>query len=172
MPKVHLSKLAHNLCFPSVWRTYRMWWRCSSQVWPNIRMSSKYTTTNELVNHRKMFSICLMKVTGAFVSPKGMTNHSKRPSLALKEVFHTSVGSIDTWWYPDFKSILLKYFSPLSWSKRSSIRGIGYLFWTVIFFNTRYSILSLQVPSFFCTNKIGLPQGNELGRMWPFCSSS
>jgi hypothetical protein len=28
---------------------------------------------------------------GAFVKPKGMTNHSKRPSLDLKEVFHTSV---------------------------------------------------------------------------------
>ena len=26
MPKVHFSKLAHNLCCHSVWRTYRMWW--------------------------------------------------------------------------------------------------------------------------------------------------
>ena len=74
-----------------------MWWRCSSQVWLNIRMSSKYTAMNELVNSRKMSSISLMKVVGAFVSPKVMTNHSKRPSLALKEVFHTSVGSINTY---------------------------------------------------------------------------
>ena len=74
-----------------------MWWRCSSQVWLKIRMSSKYTTKNELVNGHKMSSISFMKVAGAFVSPKGMTNHSKRPSLALKAVFHTSVGSIGTW---------------------------------------------------------------------------
>jgi hypothetical protein len=34
----------------------------------------------------------------AFVKPKGMTNHSKRPSFDLKVVFHTSVCSIGTWW--------------------------------------------------------------------------
>jgi len=34
-----------------------MWWRCSSQLWLKIRMSSKHTTTNELVNGCKMSSI-------------------------------------------------------------------------------------------------------------------
>jgi hypothetical protein len=42
-------------------------------------------------------SINLIKVVGAFVKPKGMTNHSKRPSLDLKFVFHTSVGLMGTW---------------------------------------------------------------------------
>ena len=74
-----------------------MWWRCSSQVGLKIRMSSKYDTTNELVNGPKMSYINLIKVAGAFVSPKGMTNHSKRPSWAFKEVFHTSVDFISTW---------------------------------------------------------------------------
>ena len=74
-----------------------MWWRCSSQVRLKIRMSSKYTTKNELVNCCKMSSISLMKVAGAFVNPKGMTSHSKRPSLDFKAVFHTSKGSIGTW---------------------------------------------------------------------------
>ena len=97
MPKVHLSKLAHNLCCHNVWRTCRMWWRCYSQVWLKIGMSFKYTTTIELVNGCKMSSISLMKVAGAFVSLKGMTNHSKRPSLALKVVFHTSIDLISAW---------------------------------------------------------------------------
>jgi hypothetical protein len=74
-----------------------MWWRYSSQVWLKIRMSSKYTTTNELVNGRRMSSISFMKVAGAFVNPKGMTNHLKRPSLDLNAVFHTLEGSIGTW---------------------------------------------------------------------------
>jgi hypothetical protein len=74
-----------------------MWWGCSSQVWSKIRMSSKYTTTNELANGLKMSYISLMKVAGAFVNPKGMTNLSKRPSLDFKAVFHTSEGSIGTW---------------------------------------------------------------------------
>ena len=84
MPKVHFSKLAHNLCCCSVWRTCRMWWRCSSQVWMKIRISSKYTTTNELVNGRKMSSINLMKVAGAFVNPKGITSHSKKAFLGFE----------------------------------------------------------------------------------------
>jgi hypothetical protein len=61
-------------------------------------MSSKYTTTNEFVKGRNISSIILMKVVGEFVKPKGMTNHSKKPSLDLKAVFHTSIYSIGTWW--------------------------------------------------------------------------
>jgi len=59
-------------------------------------MSSKNTIMIELVKSCKMSSINLMKVVGAFVNLKGMTNHSKRLSLDLKAVFHTSEGSIDT----------------------------------------------------------------------------
>jgi hypothetical protein len=61
-------------------------------------MSSKYTTTKELVKGINTSSINLMKVVGAFIKPKGMTIHSKRPSLYLKVVFHTSVGLMGTWW--------------------------------------------------------------------------
>ena len=37
-----------------------------------------------------------------------------------------------TWWYLDFRSIFLKNLAPLSWSRRSSIRGIRYQFQTMI----------------------------------------
>jgi hypothetical protein len=60
-------------------------------------MSSKYTTTKELVKGLNTSSINLMKV-GASFKPKGMTNHSNIPSLDLNVVFHTSVGSMGTWW--------------------------------------------------------------------------
>jgi hypothetical protein len=46
----------------------------------------------------KISFIILMKVVEEFVKPKGMTNHSKRPSLDLKAVFHTSIFSTGTWW--------------------------------------------------------------------------
>jgi hypothetical protein len=59
-------------------------------------MSSIYTT-KDMVKGLNKSSINLMKVVGAFVKPKGMTIHSKRPSLDLKFVFHTSVGSMGTW---------------------------------------------------------------------------
>jgi hypothetical protein len=49
-----------------------------------MRMSSKYTTTKVLVKGHRISSIILIKFVGAFVKPKGMTNHSKRPSFDLK----------------------------------------------------------------------------------------
>ena len=52
---------------------------------------------NELVKGHKMSSISLIKVARAFVNLKGITNHSKRPSLDLKVDLHTFVGSIGTW---------------------------------------------------------------------------
>jgi hypothetical protein len=63
-----------------------------------MKMSSRYTTTKELVKGLNTSSINLMKFVGTFVRPKDMTNHSKRPSLDLKVVFHASVGSMGTWW--------------------------------------------------------------------------
>jgi hypothetical protein len=61
-------------------------------------MSSKYTTTKEWVKGNKISSIIVMKFFGAFIKTKGMTNHSKRYSLELNAVFHTSIYSIGTWW--------------------------------------------------------------------------
>jgi hypothetical protein len=61
-----------------------------------MRMSSKYTTTKELVKGLNTSSINLMKLVGAFVKPKGMTIHLKRPSLDLKVVFHASIDSMGT----------------------------------------------------------------------------
>jgi uncharacterized protein YdaL len=63
-----------------------------------MKIPSKNTTKKYLVKVLNTSSINLMKVDGAFVNPKGMTNHSKRPSLNLKFVFHTSIGSMGTWW--------------------------------------------------------------------------
>jgi hypothetical protein len=61
-----------------------------------MRVSSKYTTTKEMEKGLNTSSINLMKSVGAFVKPKGMTNQSKRTSLDLKLVFHTSVSSMGT----------------------------------------------------------------------------
>jgi hypothetical protein len=51
-----------------------------------------------MMKGRRISPIILMKIFGAFVEPKGMTIHSKRPSFDLKAVFHTFVFSIGTWW--------------------------------------------------------------------------
>ena len=94
--KLHSSKLEHNLCCHRVWRTFLIWWRCSSNLWLKIKMSSKYITMNALVKGHKMLSINIMKVARAFVNPESMTNHSKSPSLDLNVVFHILEGSKGT----------------------------------------------------------------------------
>jgi hypothetical protein len=42
-------------------------------------MSSRYTTTKELVKCHNISSVILMKFFGPFVKQKGMTNHTKTP---------------------------------------------------------------------------------------------
>ena len=75
--------------------------------------------------HRRS-SIYLMKVAGALVKLKGMTNHSNNPSLVLKVVFYTSVDLIGIWWYLDLRSIFVKNLAPfrLSMSSSSMEEGI------------------------------------------------
>jgi hypothetical protein len=58
---------------------------------------SSFVEDEDVVKHLNISSIKLMKVVGALVKPKGITSHSKRPSLDLKFVFHTSVDSMGTW---------------------------------------------------------------------------
>jgi len=95
----HFSKLAYRLCCPRVWRTCWMCYKCSSQLLLKTRVSSRYTTTKELVKGCNMPSINIMKFVGEFIKPKGMTNHSKIHFLDLKTFFHTSFCSMGTWWY-------------------------------------------------------------------------
>ena len=67
---------------------------CSSHDRLKIKILSRYTMKNLLINGRRMSSIYLMKVSCALVKLKGMSNHSKNSFLVLKDVFRTSVDSI------------------------------------------------------------------------------
>jgi hypothetical protein len=58
------------------------------------------------------------------VKPKGMTNQFKWPYLYLKVVFHKSIYSIGTWWYPNFISILLKSWQLAPIKQNSESRGL------------------------------------------------
>ena len=81
--------------------------------------------------HRRS-SIYLMKVAGALVKPKGMTNHSNNPYMVLKFVFHTSMDSIEILWHLDLRSSFVKNLAHFKMSMSSSIRGRGYMFFTEI----------------------------------------
>ena len=81
---------------------------------------------------RRRSSIYLMKVAGALVKPKGMTNHSNNPSLVLKAIYHTMVDSIRIRWYPNLRWSFVKNLAPFRLSMSSLIRGRGYLLFTKI----------------------------------------
>ena len=89
------------------------------------------------MNGRRRSYIYLMKVAGALVKPKGMTNHSNNIFLVLKAVFHTSVDSIGIWWHPNLRSIFVKRLKPFILSMSSSIHGGGYWFFTEILLRAR-----------------------------------
>ena len=69
--------------------------------------------------------------------------------------------------YPDAKSSVEKYLLPFKASRHSSIRGKGYTSFIVASFSLRKSMQNLRVPSFFLTKRIGDPQGDFEGRIWP-----
>jgi len=74
-------------------------------------------------------------VAGAFTNPKGITVNSNNPYFVMNAVFSTSLLATRTWWYPDYKSNLLKYLEPDKPSRTSSILGIGYESVFVFLFN-------------------------------------
>ena len=77
--KLHFFSLQKKLCFRSLSNTCRSNARWRSSVSEYISMSSRKTTTPLSSRSTKRLFIARMNVAGAFVSPKGMTRHSKCP---------------------------------------------------------------------------------------------
>jgi hypothetical protein len=99
-----------------------------------MRMSSKYTTTKELVKGLNTSSINLMKVVGAFVKPKGMTSH-------FVETFFRLEGCLpDISWFDGNLVVariqvnLVEEIFPLELVKKVINHGNGVAFLTVILF--------------------------------------
>ena len=159
MQKVHFLRLAYNFSYLNTSKTHLKCSIWSSQVLMYTSMSSKYTTTNLPKNARNTCFIILIKVLGAFVSPKGITNHSYNPYLVWKAVFHSSPSWILIWWYPLWRSIWLKIQKPCNSSSISSSLGMGCRYFIVILLTALQSTHILQVPSFFGTSQTGTARG-------------
>jgi hypothetical protein len=90
-PSWHIACVAAGCVEPA---EYAASVRPSLVVNENVIQIHHYKSIGEW--SQDIIHIILMKVVGSFVKPKGMTNHSKRPSFDLKVVFHTFVYSIKT----------------------------------------------------------------------------
>lgn len=91
MSNKHLSRLAYNLYYRMVLKTYLMHCKFSFHVSLNMRMSYKYETTKEFVNSHRISSIILMNIFWSISQAKGHDQPLKRLSLYLNVVFHTLV---------------------------------------------------------------------------------
>jgi len=100
-----------------------------------------------------------MKVLGALVKSKGMTNHSYNPNLVLKEVFHSSPSLFLIWLYPLFKSILENMVASCNSSSKSSNLGMKCLYLMVMLLMALQSMHILHVPSFLGTIITNIAQG-------------
>jgi hypothetical protein len=130
-------------------------------------MLPKYTTTNLTMNVCKLLCINLINILGAFVGPNDMTNHSYKPYLALKVIFHSSPSFILILWYQLFKSILEKIHATYNSFNMSSSLGIRCLYFTVMLLMVRQSIHILQVLSFLDISITSIIQGLILSWMYP-----
>ena len=106
----------HYLRFPSSWCFFNVSITCikceicSPQVALYTIISSKYTITYESMKGHSISFINIINLVGALRQQNGITNHWYKPCLGLKTIFHVS-SLTRTWWYQEFKSRLLKYFS-------------------------------------------------------------
>lgn len=113
----------------------------------------------KLLSKRSQNVMTHINVLRALDKPNGMASPSYSHSHILSDVFHSSLGHIQIWWYTLFKSIFENTLALVIWSNISSSLRIENLYLTTIIFITLLSIHMSQVPSFFGTSKAGTAQG-------------
>ena len=92
----------------------------------------------------------LWKVLGTLVNPNGMILNSNNPYLHANAARCWCSGAMHIWWYPHYKSRLLKTQCPFRWSSNSSMHGKGYLSNLVLAFSNLKSTHSHKLHHPFC----------------------
>jgi hypothetical protein len=67
----------------------------------------------------------LEKTAGAFFNPNGITLYVKDPHSIMNVVFFLSSSTILTWWYPENPSMNEYASFPATYSRTSSVKGVG-----------------------------------------------
>ncbi|KAG8540092.1 hypothetical protein GDO81_019868 [Engystomops pustulosus] len=82
--------------------------KCSSQVWLNTAISSRYATANPSDLLSSLFTK-RWNVAGAFFMPKGMTLNSYSPKGVMKADFSCASTVMGICQYPLLKSMMVIY---------------------------------------------------------------
>ena len=87
--------------------------RCSSGVWLNTIISSRYIMYQVRCNSPTQDSLNLWKVSGALASPNGILSHSQNPSGPVVNAVRGFASSpYSTCQYPDFRSKVENQMAP------------------------------------------------------------
>ena len=122
-----------------------------------IRMSSIYKSVYMLIYSLNSESTRSQSITGALVSPNGMTRYSYKLSYDLNTVFYLSPSLIRIMWKAILRLSLVNHFLPQSLSRSLSILSNRYRFFLIILFSYLQSIYGYRPSSFFTTKKIRYP---------------
>ena len=154
--KPYLEHLACSFLSRKHCRTVWTCSRCLGMDLLKTKISSRYTSAKS----DRPFSVScinLWKVLGALVNPNGITLNSNNPYLHANATRCWCSGAMHIWWYPHYKSRLLKTQCPFRWSSSSSMHGKGYLSNLVLAFSDLKSTHNHKLPSFLRANNTGCP---------------
>ena len=102
-------------------------------------------------------------VAGAFDRPKGIQRKWNRLYLVINAIFPLSSSAMGICQYPEFISKVLNHCISAKLLIHSSIKGSGQASCIVAAFKPLKSMLSHQLPSFFCTSTGGEAHSDWLG---------
>ena len=77
------------------------------------------------MNSLKVSIAILEKTVGAFFKPNQITLSAKDPHSVMNVVYFLSSSTILTWWYPENPSVNEYASFPATYSRTSSIKGVG-----------------------------------------------
>ena len=121
--KLHLLFFMDRLVALSFSNTKRMCERCSCGVLLNMIMSSRYAMEKREILEYACHQ--LLEVSCACASPKGTLMYSYFPKGKLKAVLGMDDSSRGMWWYPAWRSKVVKYVAPSSLENISSTLGMA-----------------------------------------------
>lgn len=131
---VELTFLKFHKQFVCLWSANFTWWMCSSSPGEDQYVIQ----INEIkwfnISQRMSF-IKAWDTAGALVRPKGI--YSKYPSGVLNAIYHLSRSQMRTRLWALRRSRLVNIFASHRGSKEESVRGSGYLIFTVISFTSQ-----------------------------------
>ena len=164
----HFNSLVKSRCLLSLSRTILTCFLQLSASYKYIKISSRYTITQQSSRPRRAQFIYPQNTTRALVSLNGTIVYLKQLYLVRKVVFYQSLSLIRMRQYASRISSFIKNFAGANQSRDSQTRGRAYLFLIVTALRALQSTYRRRLLSFFFIKRMPAPAREVEGRIYPF----